>query len=205
MSGKVNQVVASQQKKNLNDLESFCKYCQTKYPHDKPMTKVDASVLLLLLNNKMTHEKAEYFRSQMSRASGREYKPDGMISMLSESLVNVFLAALKPEENDNGPRIRMKTLKRYINDFEEHQQDLEEELVRVKEGKGYISNAEHKEIIKDLDDEYINKINHLKSECEKAENRIKFLEDSKACQKTVYDERIKNLQQQLYDRDNKES
>ena len=203
MSGKVNQVVVSQQKKNLNDLDSFCKYCLTKYPHDKPMAKVDAATLLLLLNNKMTPDKAEYFRSQMSRASGREYKSDGMISMLSESLVNVFLSALKPEETDSGPRIRMRTLKRYLYEFEEQQQDLEEEIIKIKEQKGYITNSEHKEAIQDLDNDYINKITFLKSECEKSETRMKFLEEKLAFQEKESKERINNLQTQLYDRDKK--
>ena len=203
MSGKANQVVASQQKKNLYDLESFCHYCKNKYPHDKPMTKVDASILLLLLNDKMTKEKAEYFRSQMSRASGREYKSDGIISILSESLINVFIASLKPEETDSGPRYRMKSLNRLINRYVEDQQELEQQLQNIKEGKGYITAAEHKEELHDLEDQYREKINDLKRECDKSDLRIKFLEEKYQHELKQQDQIIQNLRDQLFNRNDK--
>jgi hypothetical protein len=198
MSGKANQVVASQQKKNLYDLESFCHYCKNKYPCDKPMTKVDASILLLLLNDKMTPEKAEYFRSQMSRASGREYKSDGIISILSESLINVFLSALKPEETDSGPRYRMKSLKTLLNGYIEDQQELEQQLENIKQEKGYITASEHKEELEDLEDQYREKNNDLKRECDKSDTRIQFLEEKYQHQLKQKDQMIKNLQDKLF-------
>jgi len=162
------------------------------------MTKVDASILLLLLNDKMTPEKAEYFRSQMSRASGREYKSDGLISMLSESLINVFIAALKPEETDSGPRYRMKSLKTLINGYIEDQQGLEQELEKIKEGKGYITAAEHKEELQDLEDQYRAKINDLKYECDKSDSRIEFLEEKHQHELKQKDQMIENLRDQLF-------
>jgi len=198
MSGKANQVVASQQKKNLYDLESFCHYCKTKYPHDKAMSKVDASILLLLLNDKMTKEKAEYFRSQMSRASGREYKSDGMISILSESLINVFIAGLNPEESDSGARYRMKSLKTLLNGYVEDQQELEQQLENIKEGKGYITASEHKEELQDLEDQYREKFNDLRSQVDKSDARIEFLEDKYQHELKQKDQMIKTLQDQLF-------
>ena len=198
MSGKANQVVASQQKKNLHDLESFCHYCKTKYPHDKAMSKVDASILLLLLNDKMTKEKAEYFRSQMSRASGREYKSDGMISILSETLINVFIAGLNPEESDSGARYRMKSLKTLLNGYVEDQQELEQQLENIKEGKGYITASEHKEELQDLEDQYREKFNDLRSQVDKSDARIEFLEDKYQHELKQKDQMIKKLQDQLF-------
>jgi len=198
MSGKANQVVASQQKKNLHDLESFCHYCKSKYLHDKPMTKVDASILLMLLNDKMTKEKAEYFRSQISRASGREYKSDGMISILSETLINVFVSALKPKETDSGPRYRMKSLKTLLNGYVEDQQELEQQIENIKEGKGYITTDEHKEELQDLEDQYREKINDLRNECDKSYTRIEFLEDKYQHELNQKDQMIKNLQDKLF-------
>ena len=193
MSGKTNQVVASQQKKNLNDLESFCYYCKVKYPCDKPLTKVDASILLLLLNDKMTAEKAEYFRSQISRASGREYKSDGMISILSETLVNVFVSALRPEETDNGPKLKMKTLKTYLNQILEDQKELEEEIIKIKEEKGFISFKEHQDEVQDIHDEYREKMRNLKDDLDKAHRDIEFLREKQKYDNNRYEERIKHL------------
>ena len=149
-------------------------------------------------------------KKQTKQSFKTTWKEDNMCYKLLLGYNNVYDIWLKNEENEEWLWERDNTITegtvtkkkhmRMISMMRESERYLEEELEKIKEGSGYISEAEHKAMMQNQHrdsqykiDELDNEIRKYKNDSDMLREKVDFANKRLEAQKLYYEDQIKKL------------
>ena len=139
--------------------------------------------ILMLLIPGLTKEKVKTQKKNYGRL-----KADSMLALCINTIVRMFLSMIYLDSRPEMPndRVGLRSFKYLIKNKLDEMEELEDELEKVKEGKGMIDEEYHNSQINEL----INQIKIQKDHIEKLEFKLKedrkFMEDKMKRQEEVH-------------------
>ena len=151
---------------SLNEVVENIKVKSVKLPDE--LSAINKWDILMLLVPGLTKDKATNQRKNYGRL-----KPDSMLFLCIDTICRLFLDMIYLDSRPEMPndRISLRSFKHMIRMKVDELDELENELEKVKEGKGYILEEEHDKEIKTLKKEF-------KFQKEEYERQIRKLEDN---------------------------
>lgn len=130
--------------------------------------------ILMLLVPGLTKDKVRTQKKNYSKL-----KPDNMLFLCIDTICRMFLDMVYLDSRPDMPhdRIGVRSFKHMVRMKINEIEELEEELDKVKEGKGYILEEEHNEEIKNLKNDFKFKEEEYKRQIQKLEDNDKFLRE----------------------------
>ena len=148
-------------------------------------------------------------KKQTKQSFKTSWKEDNMCYILFMALNDAYDKWLQHESNEEWiwerdnireDKVSKKKHRRIVNMVSEREYELEEELDKVKEGRGYISQDTHNEELNDMKQNYNLKISELQDQVQKYKNledglraKIKSQDERFEGMKLYYEDQIKLL------------
>lgn len=156
----LNEVIANVKEKNI------------QLPDE--LSVVNKWDILLLLVPGLTKDKVTTQKKNYSKL-----KKDNMLFLCIDTIVRMFLDMIYLDSRPDMPhdRIGLRSFKYLIKNKIDEFEDLEEEFINLKEGKGYMLQQEHNEEIRMLNNNFKNKEEEYKNRIQKLENTEIYLRE----------------------------
>lgn len=156
----------------INEIIESINNSNIQFPEE--LTNISKWEILQILIPGLTKEKANNQKKNYGRL-----KDDSMLKMCVESIVRLFIAIVYLEDRPSTPndKINLRSFKYMIKNKLDEIDDLENELEKVKEKKGYIEEDDHKRQIKTMKEESKRNEEDYKRRIQKLEDTEKFLRE----------------------------
>ena len=156
----------------LNDMVENIKVKNIQTPDE--LSVINKWDILMLLVPNLTKEKVKNQKKNYAKLNN-----DSMLYMCIDTICRMFLDMVYLDSRPEMPndRVGLRSFKHLIRNKISEIEELEDELEKVKEGKGMIKLEEHNSIVKELN----KKINDKDNELQRLENKLiserKFAKD----------------------------
>ena len=138
------------------------------------LTITDKWDILMLLVPELTKEKVKTQKKNYARL-----RANSMLYLCIDTIVRMFIDIVYLESRPEMPndRIGLRSFKHLIRNKISEIEELEDELEKVKEGKGMIKLEEHNSIVKELNKKIMDKDNEIQRVENKLISERKFAKD----------------------------